>query len=156
MQLRRATANDLQSIFALHRASILELCTDHYTTDQLAEWTAVLRPDMYLALLSTHEVFVAEDMGSVLGFGVFDASAAFINATYVSPAAVRRGVGRGLMAAMEGSARHAGATQVRLNATLNAVPFYARLGYSQHGASVNRLPTGAELPCVAMQKDLTA
>jgi GNAT superfamily N-acetyltransferase len=95
-----------------------------------------------------------EEAGSLLGFGVLDARTAFINATYVSPAAARRGGGRSLMEAMETSARAGGGTELRLNAKLNAVPFYARLGHASSGPSSNRLPSGIELPCITMSKPL--
>jgi putative acetyltransferase len=58
------------------------------------------------------------------------------------------------MEAMDAAARASGCTELQLNATLNAVPFYERLGYVSSGRSSNRLPSGVELPCVAMSKSL--
>jgi N-acetylglutamate synthase-like GNAT family acetyltransferase len=81
-----------------------------------------------------------------------DPAEALINATCVRPDAARRGIGRTLVAVMEAAARASGATEVRLNATLNAVGFYETLGYSRAGDASNRLPSGVELPCVVMIK----
>jgi GNAT superfamily N-acetyltransferase len=88
---------------------------------------------------------VAEEDGQIPGFGVLDLGRSLINATYVSPKAVRRGIGRSLVEAMESAAKQGGVSQLHLNSTLNAVPFYERLGYVQRKTASNRLPTGVEL-----------
>jgi GNAT superfamily N-acetyltransferase len=121
---------------------------------QLSQWTDALRPEGYSALLASREFLVAEVDDAIVGFGVLDLGESLINATYVSPKAARRGVGRRLVEAMEAIASERGATRLRLSATLNAAPFYEKLGYGQQEASTNRLPTGIELPCVVMTKDL--
>jgi putative acetyltransferase len=154
MNIRDATQQDLRDVAAVHRASILGLCAQHYSVVQLSEWTDALRPEGYAALLATSEFLVAEQDGELLGFGILKLSGSLINAIYVSPRAVRRGVGRRLHEAMEGIARQQGATRLQLSSTLNAVPFYEDLGYLQNGAGTNRLPTGVELPCILMTKDL--
>jgi len=154
MKIRRVTPKDLPEVAAVHRASILDLCAAHYSTAELSLWTGALRPDRYAAMLVGREFFVAEEDNAILGFGILDLSQSLINATYVSPMAVRRGVGRRLVEAMEELARQAGVSRLHLNSTLNAVPFYERLGYVRHEASYNRLSTGAELPCFVMTKGL--
>ncbi len=154
MKIRRVTQEDLPEVASMHRASILELCAAHYSAVELSLWTDALRPDKYTALLAGREFLVTEEDGQILGFGVLDLGQSLINATYVSPKAVRRGVGRRLVEAMEQLAKQGGVSRLQLNSTLNAVPFYERLGYVQRGASSNRLPTGTELPCVVMTKDL--
>jgi diguanylate cyclase (GGDEF)-like protein len=154
MNIRRATDEDLQQVAAVHTASILDLCAQRYSVVQLAHWKDALRQGGYAALLATREFLVAEENGALLGFGVLDLSESLINATYVSPEVTRRGVGRRLVQAMETIARQQGVTRLHLNSTLNAVPFYESLGYLQEGLSSNRLPTGVELPCVVMTKDL--
>lgn len=154
MNVRQATRADLKTIAAIHQESIRELCMGHYSAQQIVAWTTALAGAAYSELLSSRTLLVLEDAGKLLGFSVLDASAAHINATYVSAQSARRGGGRSLMDAMEAAARSGGCTELRLNATLNAVPFYERLGYSSSGASSNRLPSGIELPCVAMSKKL--
>ncbi|HET6333804.1 MAG TPA: GNAT family N-acetyltransferase [Polyangiales bacterium] len=154
MIIRQATSNDLARIGEIHRQSILELCKTHYTPAQLADWTSALRPAAYEALLASHRMIAAEDGAELLGFGVFDPNTGLINATYVDPSAARRGVGRALLTALENQARAASFGEVRLNATLNAVGFYARLGYVSRGRESNRLPSGVDLPCEMMRKHL--
>ena len=154
MKIRRVTQEDLPEVAAMHRASILDLCAAHYSAAELSLWTDALQPAKYTALLAGRQFLVAEEDGQILGFGVLDLSQSLINATYVSPKAVRRGVGRSLVKAMEDLAKQGGVSRLHLSSTLNAVRFYERLGYVQKEASFNRLPTGTELPCVVMTKDL--
>jgi putative acetyltransferase len=150
--IRPATEADLGELAELHRASILTLCSEHYRHDQLREWTSGLRAESYAPLLETHEVVLVERAGKLCGFGVFDPQGALINATYVAHDAVREGVGSALIDAMESSAIGHGLGAVHLHATLNAVAFYEALGYTNEGLTINRLPSGAELPCVRMSK----
>ncbi len=154
MKIRRATLEDVPRISALHRESILALCAAHYSALELSQWTEALRPKKYVALLAGREFFVAEGDDQILGFAVLDLKESLINATYVSPKAVRRGIGRSLVEAMEGVARQSGLSQLHLSSTLNAVPFYEQLGFTQDKTGCNRLPTGVELPCVLMTKSL--
>lgn len=156
MIIRAANKSDLLRIEWIHRDSILQLCKTHYSDEQLADWTAALGPAAYLVLLTSHRMFVADENDEILGFAVLDLSTGLINATYVCPQAFGRGVGRALLAAAETDAAANGISQIRLNATLNAVGFYERLGYEHCGREQNRLPTGVELPCVAMRKTLRA
>lgn len=154
MEIRRATQEDLPEVAAVHQASILDLCAAHYSAVELPQWTNALRPDRYAELLMGREFYVAEENGHILGFGVLDLKESLINATYVSPKAVHRGVGRRLVEAMEAAASQAGVGRLQLNSTLNAVPFYERLGYVRKEAAHNRLPTGVALLCIQMAKGL--
>ncbi len=154
MKIRRATLEDVPRINALHRESILGLCASHYSALELSQWTDALRPEKYVALFAGREFIVVEEDDQILGFGVLDLSNSLVNATYVSPKAARRGIGRSLVQAMESAARQGGVSQLHLNSTLNAVPFYERLGFIQGKMACNRLPTGVELPCVVMTKEL--
>ncbi len=154
MKIRRATPEDLPRIHAVHKESILGLCAAHYSAVELSQWTAALRPDKYVALFEGREFFIAEEDGKILGFAVLDLRESLINATYVSPETARRGIGRSLVEAMESAAVQSGVSQLHLNSTLNALPFYERLGYVPRKTASNRLPTGVELPCILMTKHL--
>ncbi len=154
MKIRRATLEDVPGINALHKDSVLGLCAAHYSAIELSQWTDALRPEKYVALFAGREFLVAEEGEQILGFAVLDLKDSLINATYVSPNAVGRGIGRSLVQAMEGVARQGGVRQLQLSSTLNAVPFYKRLGFTPVKTACNRLPTGVELPCVLMTKHL--
>jgi putative acetyltransferase len=147
--IRPATADDAIGLADLHAASIRGLCAGHYSADQIAAWTAVLVPDVYRMLMERAVVIVCDEDGALVGLGVCDPGQRLVNALYVRPDAVGRGVGRALLGALE--AMLAGGA-IQLNATRNAVGFYQQLGYTAQGEVVNVLPSGVGLPCVAMVK----
>lgn len=150
--LRRANRDDADELASLHRASISALCRDHYTREQIDEWIAPLQPSLYRTLVGTRTIFVVED-SMLAGFGVCDPGSGLVHATYVSPTAIGRGVGRQLVLAMEAALRSTGESRaITLNATLNAVGFYEKLGYASGKRAMNYLPSGAALPCVVMTK----
>jgi GNAT superfamily N-acetyltransferase len=152
--IRRATPDDARAIASVHRASIMELCVGTYSDPELATWTAGVGPTIYKAPIEAGNAVVAVDNDRIVAFGIFDPSEALIGALYVAPDAVRRGIGRSVMAAIEARLASAGVSEARLNATLNALPFYGTLGYVARGQTTNRLPSGIELPCMAMSKRL--
>lgn len=78
-----------------------------------------------------------------------------IEALYVSPGAVRRGVGKAILQKREERAKDVGIRSLRMDASLNAVPFYRGAGYESGEEMKHRLASGVEIGCVLMTKDLT-
>lgn len=140
----------------LHRASISASCRDHYAPGQLEAWIRLITPDAYDSALREKELFVAEGGERLLGLGMLDLEGAEVCALYVDPRGQGRGVGCGLLDAMEALASQRGLRELRLKATLNACAFYARLGYREQGEESHVLPCGTSLPCVLMVKALAA
>jgi putative acetyltransferase len=150
--IRPARSDDAQQLAAVHVASIRGLCAADYAAEQIAAWTASLRPERYPPLIARGCAVVHDDGEALAGFAIGDPAAGVVNAVYVRPDRAGRGVGRALVAAIEDIVRAGGAAELRLHATLNAVGFYQRLGFAVVGPGHNRLPGGAELPCVVMTK----
>ena len=90
-----------------------------------------------------------------MGFGVLNQLIAEVEAVYVDPEAGRRGIGLEVLLKLEERARALGLRVLRLNASLNAVPFYERAGYVARAQSKYRLLTGVEIACVPMVKAVT-
>lgn len=152
--IRAATSADVDSIREVHQRSIGEVCSSVYSADEVAAWLDALRPERYPEMLVERDVFVAVDGVTLVGFGMLDLGAAIVNAVYVVPSLLRRGIGSRLVGSLEEVARAAGLGSLDLHSTLNAVPFYESLGYVSRGPARNELPSGVLLPCVAMHKSL--
>ncbi len=153
--IRWATDDDRPAIWAVHVRAIREVCSRSYSAEQVASWSGLLSPDSYVAVLRERFVVVAEDSGGITGFGQLNQATGEVDAVYVLPGRQREGIGGALLRSLEAAARAAGLKGLQLSATLNAVPFYERAGYCGEGTTVHRLPTGVELPCVRMSKELT-
>lgn len=152
--IRKATQDDRVDICNVHRSAALQVDTDHYRATELEAWVTHLSPDLYEQLIATQEFVVAEVDGAVVGFGHLNLEMGAVKAVYVSPDRVRKGVGTSLLNALEKSACAAGIERLRLDASLNSVGFYVRMGYQVERPGVHRTLGGQEIRCVHMLKDL--
>jgi putative acetyltransferase len=151
--LRRARPEDALKIRNVHVASIRALCAGEYTPEQIAAWTAGARPERYRRAMAEGEIiFVAERGPRIVGFSALEGDQ--VQAVYVHPQFARRGVGTLLLRAVEAEARDRGIVELRLSASLTAVPFYRSLGYRELGNTMHPLSTGILIPCVRMVKRL--
>lgn len=153
-RLRSATPDDADALASVHRSAILHGCVGSYRPVQIKAWLEVLDRDVYPQLMETAYVRIAELDGATAGFAVTTLRGGLINAVYVAPFATNQGVGSALVADAEEALLTAGQLEARLNATLNSVDFYRWLGYEDVTETINRLPGGVAMACVAMRKRL--
>jgi GNAT superfamily N-acetyltransferase len=152
--IRRAAHADAQAIHRVHMASIRELGMSHYSPEQVDAWCGNRSPDAYLSQIEGKHVWVALIDDEVCGFAQLDAGTATVEAVYVAPEVAHRGWGSMLLAVLEAQASGMGIGELRLDASLNAVAFYAFAGYSLVGQAMHELAPGVHIPCVTMRKAL--
>ena len=80
-------------------------------------------------VLSADMVLVAEEDGEIVG--VLRGRTDRLQSLFVRGDHHRRGIGRNLVACFEQACREQGASEIRLVATLYAVPFYQAMGYKK-------------------------
>jgi GNAT superfamily N-acetyltransferase len=131
IELRTAQPNDLDTMHSIRRAAILGVQADLKPTVREA-WANRRGPDSFVERVAGGEVVIASLAGEDVGWGSCEGD--HISALYVCPAYGRRGVGRTLLAQLETTVAQRGHDIVRLESTLNAVSFYAGLGYAQSGS----------------------
>lgn len=101
---------------------------------------------------------VAEVAGQVVGYGAVVPAQNELSACYVAPAARSRGIGRVLVRSLEEIAVEAGCPSLRLDAALDAAPFYQALGYRATGRGQHLLHRDGRdlaMDCIKMAKSLT-
>jgi GNAT superfamily N-acetyltransferase len=145
--VRPVTAADVDPLAALQEASILRLGTATYGAAKVKAW-ARLGHEFKHVLLEEGRYFVAERDAERVGVGGWspdslEADVAWIRYLFVHPDHVRCGIGRRLVAVAEQAAAAAGRRHLEVWSSLNAVPFYAALGYRRVGAA--RWPVAAEI-----------
>jgi putative acetyltransferase len=155
LQIRRARQQDCQSIGSVHAAAVSGIRTALYTPEEIRAWAVPKKPASYEESIRSKEFFVAEDEDVIVGFGVLNQELAEVEAVYVTPGAGRRGIGLEVLRKLEERANALGLRMLRLNASLNAVPFYEKAGYLAQERSKYRLLTGVEIACVPMVKTMT-
>lgn len=81
---------------------------------------------------------------------------ATVRSMFVAPEHGRRGIGRAILREVEADAREWGMFLLRLTALLSAERFYRALGYAGEARGHMRLPDGARLGCVRLEKLIAA
>ena len=155
LEIRRARQEDCHSIGSVHSAAVSGIPPTLYTPEEIQAWAVPRQPASYEEAIRTKEFFVAEDGGTIVGFGVLNQESGEIEAVYVTPGAGRRGIGLEVLRKLEERACTLGLSVLKLNASLNAVPFYQKAGYVAQERSKYRLLTGVEIVCVPMVKGIT-
>jgi len=128
-RIRRARPDDGSAIEAIHAAAVRAGYRACYAPADVDAWIAGMATWRVGVDPARRDVLVAEEGGRIAGFAALDATAGEVTAVYVDPAAWRRGVGRGLLAAVETIARLRGVAPASLDASLNAVAFYEAAGW---------------------------
>lgn len=153
--VRRASEEDAKGIWRVHTRAIRGIANSHYTPEEVEAWAGPRKPEHYAEAIRDKEFYVAEEEGAVIGFGTFNPEGNEIEAVYVSPEVVRRGVGSSILRLLEERARELGLKSLKIDASLNAVPFYKSAGYEPQKEMNHRLASGVEIGCVLMTKELS-
>ena len=152
--IRRATQEDIESIWNVHIRAIQEACKSRYSSKEIEDWSQVLRPARYNQPIKRGSFFVAVDDNLIVGFGNLNQDSGEIEAVYVAPEYVGRGVGREILQVLESVARDLGLPILRLSSSLNAVQFYENAGYRRQNQKRYLLP-GEMVACLPMVKELS-
>ena len=154
--IREAVTSDADAIQALHNHSFERLYPSHYSPAQMR---AAAETFMLLdhRLLTSGKYYVAETASRLIGSGGWgrdegDAALAHIRAVYVDPEFLRKGVGRRLVTVAEAKGMKAGCNVFATNSSLNAVAFYAALGYRVISERILTLKGDVAFPIVRMEK----
>jgi GNAT superfamily N-acetyltransferase len=153
--VRRAREEDAEGIWRVHTSAIRCIASSHYTPEEVEAWASPLKPEHYAEAIRNKEFYVAEEDDAVIGFGTLNPGESEIEAVYVSPGVVRRGVGSAILGRLEERARDLGLKSLKMDASLNAVPFYRSAGYEPRKGMKHRLASGVEIGCVLMTKELS-
>ena len=160
MHIREARVADSADLARCHHSSIRALAAGAYSAAVLNAWSGPTpdhRRDAFAVTLAERAevVFVCCEHEQLLGFGSLTPAKAELTAVYVSPNRTRQGVGRLLVDHILSVAADLGLAQLRLDASVNAVPFYASCGFSIVSRGVHLLSSGVEMACVHMVRPIS-
>ena len=136
IDIRKAAPADAASACALLRRSIEQGCEpDHRgRPDVLDSWLGNKTPENVAVWFAspTNHAIVAEQDGRLLGLALLT-QAGKLALCYVEPDALRIGVGRALLAAVEAQARAWNIRKLFLHSPESAAMFFERHGYTNSG-----------------------
>jgi GNAT superfamily N-acetyltransferase len=149
-----ARPEDAEAICEVYRLSILDLCAECYTVDQLVAWARAFEPlAIRMAIADGAAAFFIAVMDNrIIGFSVLYED--MVRAVYVHPIFVRQKVGAMLLKAVEEKARSQGLKRLHLTASLNSRLFYEDQGYRVIGEADFSLNDYLSMRCYKMEKDL--
>lgn len=177
--LIRAAQNTDVSDFWRCRTEALRIgCAQHYSAAVLGQWLAQPMPDLTV-LFQRSFTLVAELNGEVVAGGFMAPSLRVatsgplragsaesaqgddeplcrwqLQGLFVTPRCFGLGVGRDLYRQLEQHALKNAAQRIELEASLNAIGFYQRLGFQSLGRSDYQHPAGFTIACELMAKRL--
>ena len=133
--IRRARPADAAQISALVQTTLRISNAQDYPPAVIDRVVENFSPAAIRNLLDQRCVMVASDdagdtggnSGDIIGTASLEGDV--VRTMFVAPEEQGRGIGRGLMAAIEDLARDQGIPMLRVPASLTATAFYARLGY---------------------------
>jgi len=157
MVVRALRPGEERRYLEIVNSAIQGLASRHYPPDAIAGWLVPETDDNVRDLIANadREIRVIAELDGVpSGIGALVVERSELRACYVSPGAARRGCGRLLVEEIERMARARGLTRLNVASSLNAEPFYARLGYQVRHRRDIVLRNGHRLAAVLMDKSL--
>ncbi|MDQ7983923.1 GNAT family N-acetyltransferase [Pseudomonas sp. G34] len=127
-QIRRALDSEAEAISGLVVQTLRLSNARDYPPAVIDRVAANFDAAAVRELMATREVFVALDGARVVATASLAGDV--LRSVFVLPEMQGRGLGKALMKHVEGVARAAGVGQLRVPASLTAVPFYTALGYA--------------------------
>jgi GNAT superfamily N-acetyltransferase len=128
--IRRATPDDAEAIWVVHRSSILNLGRAYYSAEEVESWAHGLTPDGDAKAMTeggeTMEIAVAADGRTVAFCSWRDDE---VLAVYVHPDGARQGIATRLLARAEAAIAENGHGRIRISASLAGRGFYEKRGY---------------------------
>ncbi len=118
-------------------------------------WVGAFNPENFPKNIQRMDFFVAELADGQIGaFLAIDLKTREVDSVYVAPWGQGMGLGSYLLGYAEEAGRLAGLKDLWLDASLNAVSFYAKYGWEEKKRHA-RERNGFEIPVVRMEKTLT-
>ena len=127
-QIRRALDSDAEAVSQLIVQTLRLSNAQDYPSAVIDRVAANFDAAGVRGLMASRQVFVALDGARVVGTASLASDV--VRSVFVLPERQGRGVGKALMRHVEGIARAGGMQQLRVPASLTAVPFYSTLGYA--------------------------
>ncbi len=127
--LRPYLPSDAETLAMIFVASVEQVASEDYDVEQIAAWTSKADDEAAFGVrLAAQLTLVATVDGAAVGFASLRGTD-FIDMLYVHPEAIGQGVATTLINALEKLATARGATQIKVDASDTAEPFFTGRGY---------------------------
>lgn len=154
--IREMYASDARAFLEVHHAAVRGTAAKDYPRAVIDAWAPlpVTRKAMDRVIANPHGELrlIAELNGEVVGIGAIVVAKSELRACYVRPDLGRSGIGSALVRELEETARRNGLSELVLDSSITAEPFYRACGYRAIGSAEHVLQCGQRMVCVKMRK----
>lgn len=151
LHIQKAKREDAAAAWEIRNNAILYQCAGHYSCSTLAAWTSGESPLEFLNAVET-DFYLAIFSDLIVGTGMVNIETGKVDAIFVDPQHMRKGVGRTILSFLEAMALKRGVRTLNLESTLNAAAFYRACGFRGNEVRKYVSPKGIELDCIPMLK----
>lgn len=159
VRIEPACNDDAAAIVDVHFTAVHQTAAPFYPEEIINSWSRPISDERVKRIQRAIEgsdelLLVAKSDARIVGFGSIAPKNNELLGLYVHPAYGRRGVGEQLLSVLEQMAVEHGASELQMDASVNAEAFYIRQGYQVVERGTHQLASGQEMNCVKMQKRL--
>lgn len=158
VKVREMRREDGRLFIEVRNAAVRGISVKDYPPDVIENWAGppvteamlerlLINPDKEIRL-------VAEIEGEIVGMGALVIATNELRACYVSPSAIRNGVGSAIIREIERIALENDVTFLQMDSSVTAEPFYKAMGYEVIEYGEHILSSGGRMACVKMRKSL--
>ena len=153
MEIKKAKRSDAPTAWTIRNTAIMSQCVEHYPIEAIKRWIDGVPSEEFFEMVEK-DFYIAIDGDRPIGTGVIDINTGKIDAIFVHPSHMGKGVGKAMIQFLEALAMRNGLELISVESTLNAEPFYLACGFQGEKPSTYTSPSGVSLECVAMTKRL--
>jgi len=153
--IRRAVSSDYSTMDEIFISSAKVLCTPFYDVNTIKEWTGKPWPARFAKSEGEgNQQYVVFSESKLVGFGAINVQNKQLVSLFVEPESAGHGFGQQILDFLLDVAREAGLDELHLDASLNAVGFYAKNGFVELGRGSFETQNGTMLESVQMKLPL--
>ena len=153
LKIRKATRDDAEACWDLRNAAIRKQCPGYYTAKEIEVGAGGKLSQRFADWVEQH-FYLATHEGAIAATGMVRLVTGKIDGIFVDPRYMKMGIGRRMLEYLEALARAHGLTELNLESTLNAAPFYRACGFRGERLAKYQSPTRISIDCVPMTKRL--
>lgn len=131
MQIREATAKDLDPILSLFENTIKKINSRDYSQEQIEVWTASKNKETWLSKISEQSFYVAFAKNQLIGFSSIDTDG-YIDFMYVHHEFQHQGIAKALLLKLQEAASENNIQRVWASVSITAQPFFSRNGFYKY------------------------
>lgn len=147
----KAKYSDAEAALEIRRAAILTQCIGHYPLDIVTEWAGVKLSDEFAHSVAK-DFYLAKYGDQIVGTGMINIKTGKIDAIFVHPDHMHKGVGKKIIRFLERVGLNHGLKTLTLQSTLNAAEFYRACGFVGNELDTYTTARGVSIDCIPMAK----